>query len=229
MQWINVIWTSLSVKWIKIFSTFHRRNFQRSGHSLLIQAYFTAKSVNASIHDSLRLKPMIHGPICRIRHVWYDKICGCLIVYRPLKHHPTPFDNVVGKIGRVQFSSDSIQLCRIGKPIKDYKDKNIKAHAHTEGVAFAPRKSPRARCAKSNILAQVLNQSVVYLERRVESLAVCMPQWTTENPLGGRIIVYILSPKVFASAWLCKDHMRHKNARIVLHALLRYIDTVFEK
>ena len=47
---------------------------------------------------------------------------------------------------------------------------------HTEGVAFVPRKSPRARCAKSNILAQVLNQSVVHLERRVESLAVCMPQ-----------------------------------------------------
>ena len=47
---------------------------------------------------------------------------------------------------------------------------------HTEGVAFAPRKSPRARCAKSNILAQILNHIVVYLERRVESLAVCMPQ-----------------------------------------------------
>ena len=47
---------------------------------------------------------------------------------------------------------------------------------HTEGVAFARRKTPRARCAKSNILAQVLNQSVVYLERRVESLAACMPQ-----------------------------------------------------
>ena len=47
---------------------------------------------------------------------------------------------------------------------------------HTKGVAFAPRKSPRARCVKSNILVQVLNQSVVYLERRVGSLAVCMPQ-----------------------------------------------------
>ena len=47
---------------------------------------------------------------------------------------------------------------------------------HTEGVAFSPRKSPRARYAKSNILAQVLNQSVMYLKRRVESLAVCMPQ-----------------------------------------------------
>ena len=45
---------------------------------------------------------------------------------------------------------------------------------HTEGVAFAPRKSPRARCAKSNTFAQVLNQGVVYLVRRVESLAVCM-------------------------------------------------------
>ena len=43
-------------------------------------------------------------------------------------------------------------------------------------VAFAPLKSPRARCAQSNILAQVLNQCVVYLERRVEPLAVCMPQ-----------------------------------------------------
>ena len=47
---------------------------------------------------------------------------------------------------------------------------------HTEGVAFAPRKPPRAQCAKSNTLAQVLNQGVVYLERRVESLAVCMSQ-----------------------------------------------------
>ena len=47
---------------------------------------------------------------------------------------------------------------------------------HTEGVAFAPRISPRGRCAKSNILAQVLNQSVGYLERRVESLAVYMPR-----------------------------------------------------
>ena len=47
---------------------------------------------------------------------------------------------------------------------------------HTEGVAFASRKSPRARCAKSNILAQVLNRGVVYLERRVASLAVCMSQ-----------------------------------------------------
>ena len=45
-----------------------------------------------------------------------------------------------------------------------------------EGVMHAQRKSPRARYAKSNILAQVLNQSVVYLERRVESLAMCMPQ-----------------------------------------------------
>ena len=61
---------------------------------------------------------MIHCPICRIRHVGYDKICGCLIVYHHLKHHPTPSDNVVGKIGRVQFSSDSNQLCRMGKPIK---------------------------------------------------------------------------------------------------------------
>ena len=64
------------------------------------------------------VKPMIHGPICRIRHVGYDKICGCLIVYHPLKHHATPSDNVVRKIGRVQFSSDSNQLCRMGKPIK---------------------------------------------------------------------------------------------------------------
>ena len=51
---------------------------------------------------------------------------------------------------------------------------------HTECVAFAPRKAPRkaplAQCAKSNILAQVLNKSVVYLERRVESFVVCMPQ-----------------------------------------------------
>ena len=29
---------------------------------------------------------MIHGPICRIHHVGYDKVCGCLIVYHPLKH-----------------------------------------------------------------------------------------------------------------------------------------------
>ena len=61
---------------------------------------------------------MIHGPRCRIRHVGYDKICGCLIVYHLLRHHTTPSDNVVGKIGRVQFSSDSIQLCRVGQPIK---------------------------------------------------------------------------------------------------------------
>ena len=38
---------------------------------------------------------MIHGPICRIRHVGYDKICGCLIVYHPIKDHVTPSDNVV--------------------------------------------------------------------------------------------------------------------------------------
>ena len=63
-----------------------------------------------------------------------------------------------------QIWSDASSLHRPFKPM------------HTEGVAFAPRKSPRARCAKSNILAQILNQSVVYLERRVESLAVCMPQ-----------------------------------------------------
>ena len=36
------------------------------------------------------VKPMIHGPTCRKRHVGYDKICGCLIVYLPLKHHSTP-------------------------------------------------------------------------------------------------------------------------------------------
>ena len=39
---------------------------------------------------------------------------------------------------------------------------------HTAGVAFAPRKSHRDGCAKRNILAQVLNQSIVYLERHVE-------------------------------------------------------------
>ena len=39
-------------------------------------------------------------------------------MYHPLKHHATPSDNVVRKIGRVQFSSDSNQLCRMGKPIK---------------------------------------------------------------------------------------------------------------
>ena len=61
---------------------------------------------------------MIPGPICRIRHVGYDKICRCLIVYHPLKHHATPSNNVVGKIGRVQFSSDSNKICRMGKPIK---------------------------------------------------------------------------------------------------------------
>ena len=64
------------------------------------------------------LKPMIHGPICSIRHVGYDKIWGCLIVYHPLKHHATTSDNVVRKIGSVQFSSDSNQLCRMDKPIK---------------------------------------------------------------------------------------------------------------
>ena len=53
---------------------------------------------------------------------------------------------------------------------------------HTEGVAFAPRISPRGRCAKSNILAQVLNQSVGYLEHHVESLAVCMPRLNNTCP-----------------------------------------------
>ena len=33
---------------------------------------------------------MIHGPTCRKRHVGYDKLWGCLIVYHPLKHHSTP-------------------------------------------------------------------------------------------------------------------------------------------
>ena len=50
---------------------------------------------------------------------------------------------------------------------------------HTESVAeFTPSKSLRSRCALeqyANILAHVLNRRVVYLERRVESLAVCMP------------------------------------------------------
>ena len=46
-------------------------------------------------HPFVPVKPMIHGPICRIRHVGYDKICGCLIVYHPIKHHATPSDNVV--------------------------------------------------------------------------------------------------------------------------------------
>ena len=36
------------------------------------------------------LKPMIHGSTCRKRHVEYEKIWGCLIVYHPLKHHSTP-------------------------------------------------------------------------------------------------------------------------------------------
>ena len=40
---------------------------------------------------------------------------------------------------------------------------------------FVPRKSLRARCAWSSILAQVLNQSVVFPEHRVEALAVFMP------------------------------------------------------
>ena len=30
----------------------------------------------------------------------------------------TPSDNVVGKNGRVQFSSDSIQFCQMGQPVK---------------------------------------------------------------------------------------------------------------
>ena len=82
------------------------------------------KNLLCSVHNagySIKtgsFKPMIHGPICRIRHVGYDKIWGCLIVYHPLKHHATPSDNVVRKIGRVQFSSDSNQLCRMDKPIK---------------------------------------------------------------------------------------------------------------
>ena len=33
------------------------------------------------------IKPMIHGPTCRKRHVEYDKNWGCLIVYHHLKHH----------------------------------------------------------------------------------------------------------------------------------------------
>ena len=31
---------------------------------------------------------MIHGLICRIRHVGYVKIYGCLIVHHPLKYTP---------------------------------------------------------------------------------------------------------------------------------------------
>ena len=41
----------------------------------------------AGVSFDSNVKPMIHGPICRIRHVGYDKICGCLIVYHPLRHH----------------------------------------------------------------------------------------------------------------------------------------------
>ena len=40
---------------------------------------------------------------------------------------------------------------------------------HTESVGFAPRKSRRAWCAQRDILAQVLNQRVVFPERRIES------------------------------------------------------------
>ena len=49
---------------------------------------------------------------------------------------------------------------------------------HTESVDFTPRKSSCAWCAWNNKIistSHVLNQRVVYLERRVKSLAVCMP------------------------------------------------------
>ena len=49
----------------------------------------------------------------------------------------------------------------------------VKAHAHRRRRVCAAQIATRPVC---NILTQVLNQSVVYLERRVESLAVCMPQ-----------------------------------------------------
>ena len=96
---------------------FDLRN-RRVCHNELYDIYFSRKQRAKCGPAADRLKPMIHGPICRIRHVGYDKIWGCLIVYHPLKHHATPSDNVVRKIGRVQFSSDSNQLCRMDKPIK---------------------------------------------------------------------------------------------------------------
>ena len=47
---------------------------------------------------------------------------------------------------------------------------------------FVPRRSARARCALSSILAQVLNQRVMFPERRVGSFVVCMShtdkQWS---------------------------------------------------
>ena len=47
---------------------------------------------------------------------------------------------------------------------------------HTESVEFTPCKSLCKEQYISSILAHALNQRVVYLERPVESLAVCMPQ-----------------------------------------------------
>ena len=80
---------------------------------------------------------------------------------------------------------------------------------HTEGVAFTPHKSPRARCAYSNILAQVLNQSVVYLERRVESLAVCMPH--LNNTCANCYVKYLTlnaGRQRFRCAWALTLHVR---------------------
>ena len=78
---------------------------------------------------------------------------------------------------------------------------------HTEGVAFALRKSPCAQCAKSNILAQVLNQSVVYLERRVESLAVSMPQLNnTCTNFYAKYLTLNAGRQRLRCAWVIRDY-----------------------
>ena len=68
------------------------------------------------------------------------------------------------------------------KPKRQHSDKSVRSICssagycpkHTERVIFAPRKSRRAWCAMHSVLAQVLKHRVLFPERRIESLAVCM-------------------------------------------------------
>ena len=53
--------------------------------------------------------------------------------------------------------------------------RNVNCPKHTESLDFAPLKLRRAWCIYSNIFAQVPTQGVMFPERRVKSLVVCMP------------------------------------------------------
>ena len=65
--------------------------------------------------------------------------------------------------------------CWIRKTQQNYGRNAATSGLCTPKPSLAPPKSRRARCEKSSILAHILNHRAVFPERRVVSLAVCVP------------------------------------------------------